>query len=371
MEISESDKPEKVFGKALEHASFWTEIFTAEGNEIPLYSLQKYKPCLKVMDTFAKFKRAIQTKQLNCTQIHKLKTKEAAMLQLLSCVLDSSKGETKQKLESSWKNCYMTLIGIQENINLIREIFHTLKVRVGVEDPPPIVSQTLDFLTHIQSKIQEDEVLVADIIEEDTLGSDIQEIADYCRLLIKPVKSQVFWNILHDEFRQKINVENENRLDGNNDPLDGMSLPEIFEEDYELEVISSFNTSKTISFITYLSNSSLDKYKQVWTPYFKRENRPLEEFKKTFARIKSTEDMKREIMIAEEFCNTKSHPLLRNTLLKFADLMTYGKTIEAVQISLKIFKFKKMLKRILMLLILSTSSSKSKRAKKEIYKICL
>ncbi|VDI17462.1 Hypothetical predicted protein, partial [Mytilus galloprovincialis] len=262
------------------------------------------------------------------------------MLQLLSCVLDSSKGETKQKLQSSWMKCYTTLTANQDNINLIREIFHTLKVRVAVEEPPPIVTQTLEFIVQIQSQIQTGDILVADIIEEETLGLSIKEIADYCRLLIKPVKSQVFWNILQDEFRQKIQVENKIGLEGNDDPLDGISLPEIFEEDYEPEIKNSFNASKTISFITALSNNSLDKYRQVWSPYFKRENKPLEEFKKTFARIKTTEEMEKEIVIAEEFCNTKSPTALRNTLLKFADLMSYGKTVEAVQISLKIFKFK-------------------------------
>ncbi|CAG2207757.1 unnamed protein product [Mytilus edulis] len=279
-DISEDDKPDVVFGKALENASFWTEIFTAEGNEIHLQSVQKYKPCLKVLVVLAQFKRIIQTKQLNVTQIQQLKINESAMLRLLSCVLDPGKGETKQKLQSSWMKCYTTLTANQDNINLIREIFHTLKVRVAVEEPPPIVTQTLEFIVQIQSQIQTGDILVADIIEEETLGLSIKEISDYCRLLIKPVKSQVFWNILQDEFRQKIQVENKIGLEGNDDPLDGISLPEMFEEDYEPEIINSFNASKTISFITALSNNSLDKYRQVWSPYFKRENKPLEEFKK-------------------------------------------------------------------------------------------
>ncbi|CAG2207781.1 unnamed protein product [Mytilus edulis] len=60
LDISEDDKPDIVFGKALENASFWTEIFAAEGNEIHLQSVQKYKPCLKTSlkaNAWIKYKR--------------------------------------------------------------------------------------------------------------------------------------------------------------------------------------------------------------------------------------------------------------------------------------------------------------------------
>lgn len=339
--IRGDEEPSYLFGKALEHATFWTEVFNAQGLDTYLQSVHKYKPSLKVFDAISRFRKVVQSKQLCYSQVEQLKMRENDMLQLLSCTLDSSKGELKQKLQNSWMNCYSILHTHLDNINLIREIFHTLKARLTVENAPPIIAETLDFFGQIQAMVHEDKVLIADIVQDETLGKNVKEITEYCALLIKPVRSQVFWNILNDEFRQrKVDEGCEKTLEGFDDPFDGMALPDLFGEEYEEKISNAFTASSALAFVCDLNNTCLEKYRQVWFPYFKQENKPLEDFKRTFARIKTQEDMEKEITTAEEFCNDKSPSRLRNTLMKFADLMSYRKTVEAVKISLKIFKFK-------------------------------
>jgi hypothetical protein len=89
-----------------------------------------------------------------------------------------------------------------ENINVIREIFQTLKVRVSLANVPSIVGNTLEYLAQLENKIHKDEILVSGILQDVSLDKDMKETAGYCQLLIKPVKSQVFWNILQEEFKQ-------------------------------------------------------------------------------------------------------------------------------------------------------------------------
>jgi hypothetical protein len=55
------------------------------------------------------------------------------MLQLLAC-------NSKQKIQSDWMSCCTALNACLENINVIREIFQTLKVRVSLANVPSIVN---------------------------------------------------------------------------------------------------------------------------------------------------------------------------------------------------------------------------------------
>ena len=330
--IADDDTTEEVFFKALEHASFWNEIFNAKGYGDYMKTLQNCKPCLKVASSIANMQNILDRKKLGHSLIQKLKLKENDMLQLLAC-------NSKQKIQSDWMSCCTALNACLENINVIREIFQTLKVRVSLANVPSIVGNTLEYLAQLENKILKDEILVSDIFQDVSLGTYMTETAGYCQRLIKPIKSQVFWNILHEEFKQMKMEETEQGVDDGGDPLNGMSLPYLFGEEFEDDIVSSFRISYTMKFICSVSSTCFDKYKQVWTPYFKQENRPLEEFKRTFAKIKTPYDMEQEIKMAEEFCYIKSPFKLKNTLLKFADLMVYIQTVDAVTNSIKIFKF--------------------------------
>jgi hypothetical protein len=65
--------------------------------------------------------------------------------------------------------------------------------------------------------------------------------------------------------------ETEQGVDDDGDPLNGMSLPYLFGEEFEDDIVSSFRISYTMKFICSVSSTCFDKYKQVWTPYFKQE----------------------------------------------------------------------------------------------------
>jgi hypothetical protein len=62
-------------------------------------------------------------------------------------------------------------------------------------------------------------------------------------------KSQVFWNILHQEVKQMIMEETGQEVDDDADPLNGMSLPFLFGEEFEVDIASSFRISYTMKFI--------------------------------------------------------------------------------------------------------------------------
>jgi hypothetical protein len=83
--IADDDNTEEVFFKALEHASFWNEIFNAKGYGDYMETLQNCKPCLKVASSMANMQNILERKGLGHSLIQKLKLKENDMLQLLAC----------------------------------------------------------------------------------------------------------------------------------------------------------------------------------------------------------------------------------------------------------------------------------------------
>jgi hypothetical protein len=82
--IADDDNTEEVFFKALEHASFWNEIFNAVGNNDHIKTLQTHKPCLMVSSSIASMQNILKIKGLGHSLIQKLKHKENDMLQLIS-----------------------------------------------------------------------------------------------------------------------------------------------------------------------------------------------------------------------------------------------------------------------------------------------
>ena len=130
--ITDDDNTEEVFFKALEHASFWIEIFNAEGSNDHIKTLQTHEPCLKVASSIASMQNILKRKGLGHSLIQKLKLKENDMLQLLSYNVVTGISDSKQRMRSAWMSCFTTLSACLENINVIREIFQTLKTPVGL-----------------------------------------------------------------------------------------------------------------------------------------------------------------------------------------------------------------------------------------------
>jgi hypothetical protein len=65
--IADDDNTEEVFFKALEHASFWIEIFNAEGSNDHIKTLQTHEPCLKVASSIASMQNILKSfHNVNC-----------------------------------------------------------------------------------------------------------------------------------------------------------------------------------------------------------------------------------------------------------------------------------------------------------------
>ena len=105
-------------------------------------------------------------------------------------------------------------------------------MRVSLANVPSIVGNTLEYLAQLENKIHQAEILVSDILQDDSFNKDMKETAGCCQLLNKPIRSQVFWNILRQEFKQMKTEETGQGVDDDGDPLNGMALPFLFGEDH-------------------------------------------------------------------------------------------------------------------------------------------
>ncbi|XP_052068615.1 uncharacterized protein LOC127707897 [Mytilus californianus] len=331
----------EVFLKALDHATFWKEIFTAEGNPVIRDALLTYEPCMMVARSIDNFKNLLKGRHLGSCLIKRLKKKENDMLTLLTCRLDSKRDETKQKLQGQWMICCTTVDEHLTNIQLIHETFKILRSGLTMEIMPSVISNTMVFLQSQQEQVKQDELSVADILQENEFEEYIRELSESCNLLLKIIKSQVFWNILQEECgRKTIKVSADDKEDTKGNVLNGITLSVLFGGEVELDMTKSFRITDAIAFIQSINNICLERYKQLWTPYLRSENRPLDEFKRMFSKVTSAKDMEQEIKIAEEFCRIRSAMKLKNTLLKFAELKNYSKTVEAVTNCTNTFEFK-------------------------------
>ncbi|CAC5397568.1 unnamed protein product [Mytilus coruscus] len=209
--IGDEDDLKQVFLKALDHATFWKEMFTAEGNPTILNLLMNHKSSLMVARSIDYFKDVLKGRHLGSY---------------------SKICETKQKLQGQWMVCCKTVDEHITNIHQIDETFKSLLSGLIKENIPSVIINTIDFLRSQQEQVTLDELSAADILQEENFEECIRELSESCNLLLKIIKSRVFWNILQKELsRNSIKVSADDKEDTNEDALNGITLSILFGDD--------------------------------------------------------------------------------------------------------------------------------------------